>query len=94
MGVAAAQALVSDFLNQSQMPHTLSKQEGGALFSIADKGKKRKNILGASFREEGEALRLELSLGSRFDLAPLMASFAKRGAAAELRVRELFMDFS
>jgi radical SAM superfamily enzyme YgiQ (UPF0313 family) len=94
MGVAAAQALVSDFLNQSQMPHTLSKQEGGALFSIADKGRKRKNILGASFREEGEALRLELSLGSRFDLAPLMASFAKRGAAAELRVRELFMDLS
>ncbi len=94
LGVAAARRLVSDFLNQNQMPHTLSKRDDAALFAIADKGKKRKNLLRATLREEGEGSCLELSLGSRFDLAPLMASLAKRGVAAELRVRELIMDLS
>lgn len=92
LGMAAAQALVSDFLNRNQMPHTLSKVDGGAVFALADKARKRKNLLAARLRDEGAGLTLELSLGSRYDLAPLMAALAKRGAAADLRVRGLSMD--
>jgi len=92
--MAAAQALVSGFLNQNQMPHTLSKADDGALFALADKAQKRKNLLAARLRDEGAGLTLELSLGSRYDLAPLMAALAKRGAAADLRVSGLCMDLS
>jgi radical SAM superfamily enzyme YgiQ (UPF0313 family) len=91
LSLSEAQRLLSDFLNQNQMPHTLTKADGGAIFAIADKGRKRKNLLKASLRNEGQGSLAELTLGSRFDLAPLMASLAKRGAAAELRVRELSM---
>ncbi len=79
--------LVSDFMTAAAMPYTLRKTADTATFLVAEKGRKKRNVLEASITAESEGGALvKLVCGSKYDLGALAALAAKRNLACETRV--------
>lgn len=79
--------LVSDFMTATAMPYTLRKTEATATFLVAEKGRKKRNVLEASVTADpaGGAL-VSLTCGPKYDLGALSALASKRKLACETRV--------
>lgn len=58
--------LLSEFLNERGITHTLSKSGKGASFAVSAKGQKKKNVLSASISESGPDTDVS-SMNSRID---------------------------
>lgn len=79
--------LVSDFMTAGAMPYTLRKTEERATFLVAEKGRKKRNVLEASVAADpAGGVLVSLACGSKYDLGALATLAAKRNMACETRV--------
>lgn len=79
--------LVSDFMTAASMPCTLRKTATTATFLVAEKGRKKRNVLEASITAESEGgVLVALVCGSKYDLSTLATLAAKRNMTYETRV--------
>lgn len=88
---AEAARLVAGFLDASAIPHTLRKTASAMVFSVSDKGRKKRNVLEASVPASVPATGIggpivDLVCGPKYDLAALVRTAVKRGLSPELRV--------
>jgi len=74
--------LVSDFMTAAAMPYTLRKTEDSATFIVAEKGRKKRNVLEASVAVEPDGgVIVSLICGSKYDLGALATLAGKRNIA-------------
>jgi len=79
--------LVSDFMTAAAMPFTLRKTEVAATFLVAQKGRKKRNVLEATVAvgPEGGVI-VKLVCGGKYDLGALAALAGKRTMVYETSV--------
>ncbi len=86
-----AGALVSDFLTDRTIPHTLTKSADRATLVISDKGKKKRNILTATVEAiPGHGSMAAMSCGSKYDLGALKTMATRRKMMCDIRVDRLY----
>jgi hypothetical protein len=79
--------LVSDFMTAAAMPYTLRKTEAAATFLIAEKGRRKRNVLEATAAIGPEGgMTIKLVCGSKYDLGAFAALAEKRKIPYETRV--------
>ncbi len=63
---------LADYLHQKHIPATITRNGSSFVLQLASKYQRKRIILAGSFYENGDGWRLELRIGSNFDLSALL----------------------